>query len=69
MVKATQTEFAELDENGPRPVAVVFDLDRTVTVDTAAFESKSENSPFVSWDLRGAPVMTVVGGKIVHDGR
>ena len=31
MVKASQTEFAELDENGPRPVAVVFDLDRTVT--------------------------------------
>ena len=47
----------------------VLDLDREVTVDAAAFESKCRNTPFDGWKLRGAPVMTLVGGRIVHDSR
>ena len=35
----------------------------------AAFESKSVNTPFGGWTLRGGPVMTIVGGRIVHDAR
>ena len=47
----------------------VLDLERTVHVEPSAFRSKSSNSPFGGWTLRGAPVMTIVGGKIVHDVR
>ena len=47
----------------------VLDLDRQVGVDASQFKSKSFNSPFLSWKLKGAPVMTMVGGRIVHDAR
>lgn len=47
----------------------VLDLDREVEVRAGDFESKSENSPFLNWKLRGAPVLTVVGGRILHDAR
>jgi dihydroorotase len=47
----------------------VLDLDREVTVDAAESRSKSSNTPFDGWKLRGAAVMTLVGGKIVHDAR
>jgi dihydroorotase len=45
----------------------VLDLDRLVTINPAEFESKSSNTPFRGWTLRGGAVMTVVGGRIVHD--
>jgi dihydroorotase len=47
----------------------VLDLDRQVQVDPARFASKGKNTPFTGWTLRGAPVMTFVGGRIVHDAR
>jgi dihydroorotase len=47
----------------------VLDLDREVTVDPSCFASKSRNTPFAGWKLRGTPVLTVVAGRIVHDGR
>ena len=47
----------------------VLDLERTVTVTPSEFRSKSGNSPFGGWTLKGAPVMTIVGGRIVHDAR
>jgi len=47
----------------------VLDLDHSVVVKPGAFASKSVNTPFGGWTLRGAPVMTIVGGRIVHDGR
>jgi len=47
----------------------VLDLDRKVTVAPATFQSKSANSPFGGWTLRGAAVLTIVGGRIVHDAR
>jgi dihydroorotase len=47
----------------------VFDLDREVVVSPDAFASKSANTPFAGLRLRGAPVMTIVGGRIVHDAR
>jgi dihydroorotase-like cyclic amidohydrolase len=28
--------------------------------------SRSRNTPFEGWDVRGAAVMTIVGGRIVH---
>lgn len=47
----------------------VLDLDREVTVAPDTFASKSTNTPFRGWSLRGAPVMTIAGGRIVHDVR
>jgi len=42
----------------------ILDLDRELTIDPATFRSKSRNTPFVRWKVRGAPVATIVGGKI-----
>ena len=47
----------------------VLDLEREVVVRPASFASKSVNTPFSGWTLRGAPVLTIVGGRIVHDAR
>jgi dihydroorotase len=44
----------------------VLDPDLRVTVDKDRFESKGRNTPFHGWKLRGAPVMTIVGGRIVY---
>ena len=43
----------------------VLDLDAQVTVTPGTFRSKSRNTPFAGWELTGAPVMTIVGGKVV----
>jgi len=44
----------------------VLDPDLRVAVDKDRFESKGRNTPFHGWKLRGAPVMTIVGGRIVY---
>jgi len=44
----------------------VIDPELLVTVDRERFESKGRNTPFHGWKLRGAPVMTIVGGRIVY---
>jgi dihydroorotase len=33
-------------------------------VDPARFLSKSRNTPFAGFRLKGAPIMTIVGGEI-----
>lgn len=43
----------------------LIDLEKEFTVDTNKFKSKSRNSPFHGWKLKGKAVMTVVCGKIV----
>jgi len=43
----------------------VLDLDRRRKVDPARFQSKGRNTPFAGWTLKGAAVMTIVGGEIV----
>lgn len=44
----------------------ILKLKQDVVVDTDKFLSKSRNNPFNGWKLKGAPVMTIVGGKIVN---
>jgi dihydroorotase len=44
--------------------ATVLDLSRRAKVDPARFLSKSRNTPFGGWTLKGAPVLTIVGGRI-----
>jgi dihydroorotase len=39
---------------------------KEIVVDPARFRSRSRNTPFGGRKLRGAPLMTIVGGKIVH---
>jgi dihydroorotase len=38
---------------------------RETTVDPASFRSKSRNTPFAGWTLKGAVMTTIVGGRIV----
>jgi dihydroorotase len=47
---------------------VVIDPDRRVTIDAGRHVSKSKNTPFHGWELRGAVAYTLVGGRIVHRG-
>lgn len=44
----------------------VIDPDREITIDVDHFKSKSRNCPFHGWTLHGAPVMTIVGGRVVY---
>jgi len=54
-----------LAPGAPGDVTLI-DLDREVEVSAARFRSKSRNTPFEGWRLRGAAVATVVGGRVVH---
>jgi dihydroorotase len=40
--------------------------DRTLTVNASLFRSKSRNTPFDGWTLKGAVAATIVGGRVVH---
>lgn len=46
---------------------VLFDPDREWVVDATKFQSKSRNCPFDGWRLRGAVLMTVLGGREVYE--
>jgi dihydroorotase len=46
----------------------VFDPDAEWVVDPTTFRSKSRNTPFAGWKLRGRPRMTIVGGRSVFEG-
>jgi dihydroorotase len=43
----------------------ILDLERELTVDPPQFQSRSRNTPFAGWTLRGGPAMTIVGGRVV----
>jgi dihydroorotase len=47
----------------------LIDPDREWTVNREESASKSRNTPFHGWKLKGKAVATIVGGKIVHDER
>jgi dihydroorotase len=53
-----------LTAGGPADVTLL-DLEAEHVVDPARFRSRSRNTPFGGWPLRGAPWMTIVGGRIV----
>jgi dihydroorotase len=44
----------------------ILNLHKEIVVDVHQFLSKSRNNPFHNWKLKGVPVMTIVGGKIVY---
>jgi len=46
----------------------LIDLERPKTIEVSQFKSKSRNSPFQGWKVKGVAVLTVVAGRIVfHD--
>ncbi len=57
-------EGGHLKEGGAADVTVL-DLERTWTVDPERFLSRSRNTPFAGWELRGGPVRTIVGGRTI----
>jgi len=61
-------ERGTLAPGAPADVTVL-DLGRKVEVDVSSFRSRSRNAPYHGWKLRGAPILTLVGGRIVFDGR
>jgi dihydroorotase len=44
----------------------ILDPDAETVVDPSRFRSRSRNTPFGGWTLRGAPWMTLVGGNVVR---
>ncbi len=54
-----------LEVGAPGDVTVI-DTELQFTVDAANMASKSRNTPFDGWELRGAAVATVVGGKVAY---
>ncbi len=51
-----------------RPADItVLDPDWEYTVNSENFQSLSRNTPFEGWQLKGRPVFTLVGGRIVYD--
>lgn len=47
----------------------VLDIDRTYRVDPARFVSKGRNTPFGGYALKGAPMATIVGGRVAWKAR
>jgi dihydroorotase len=44
----------------------LLNVSKEVTIDSRDFASKSRNTPFHGWKLRGQAVMTIVGGRVVY---
>ena len=57
-------DIGTLRPGAPGDVTVL-DLDRKFVVEPEKLYSRSKNTPFTGWELTGAPVATVVDGKIV----
>lgn len=55
-----------LAPGAPADVTVI-DPSREWTVEPALFASRGRNTPFKGWKLRGQAVLTLVGGRIVHE--
>jgi dihydroorotase len=51
-------------DGGPADLTILAP-DAEVTVKASSLRSKSRNTPFDGWTLRGAPAATIVGGRIV----
>ena len=54
-----------LAEGAPADITILAP-DVPVTIDAAALKSKSKNTPFDGWELRGGVAATIVGGRVVY---
>lgn len=55
-----------LAEGSPADVTVI-DTERVWSVDPRRFRSRSRNTPFAGWELRGAARYTIVDGRVVWE--
>ncbi|GJM17252.1 MAG: dihydroorotase [Thermodesulfobacteriota bacterium] len=53
---------------GENADVVIFDPEQEITIDRESFHSKSKNSPFDGWKLKGKVNYTIVNGEIVYSG-
>ena len=44
----------------------ILDIDREWTVNPATFRSKSQNTPFGGYRLKGKAAATIIGGQVVY---
>lgn len=51
---------------GDQADVVIFDPGRKVKIDRERFRSKSRNTPFNGWDLKGVVLYTIVNGNIAY---
>ncbi len=54
-----------LGEGAPADITILAP-DTPVTIEASAMKSKSKNTPFDGWEMKGAVVATIVGGRIVY---
>jgi dihydroorotase len=62
--KIISIDRGTLSEGAVADVTII-DLDETWTVDPSEFLSKSRNTPFVGWKMRGRVIKTLVSGRVV----
>jgi len=60
--------YGTLSPGSPADI-VIFDPGRSWRVEASKLRSKSKNTPFDGWDLKGRIMLTLVGGRVVYDGR
>jgi len=66
MIRSAATATLGRLQVGSAADITVFDVHREWTYEAALGRSKSRNSPFDGWPLRGAVTATIVGGKTVY---
>jgi dihydroorotase len=54
-------------EEGKEADLTVIDLNKEYVVQKKDFQSKSHNSPFIDWTMKGKAMVTMVGGRIVWE--
>jgi dihydroorotase len=64
--RAFGLEVGALAVDGPADLTVI-DPDRAWQAASAGLRSKSSNSPFLGWSLRGRAVLTLCDGRVIHD--
>lgn len=67
LLSTNPARIFNLDRGTLAPGAIaditIFDPEKSVKIDISRSKSKSRNSPFDGWELKGAPVAVIVSGK------
>jgi dihydroorotase len=62
--KILNLDYIGLKPGNPADITII-DPEKKFTVDADTFRSKSRNTPFNGWELKGKAVLTMVAGKVV----
>lgn len=54
-------------KDGSDADVTIIDPDKEWVVDVNNLKSKSKNTPYAGWKMKGKAILTIVGGRIVHD--